>query len=153
MHKVIMSVLLTTLISFAPFTLATVRVENPQVRATFDGAMSSAAYMTLVNDGKRPVTLVQASVSPDVVGEVQIHTTVMQDDMMKMVHLKQGIAIPAGETLALQPGGYHIMLMGLKQGLKEGDSLGITLHFDQQEAVTVEAAVKRIDKSSHHHHH
>jgi copper(I)-binding protein len=109
--------------------------------------------MTLINQGNEAITLTSASVSADLVGEVQIHTTVMQDDMMKMVHLHDGIVVPAGESIALKPGGYHIMLMGLKKGLSEGGSLPITLHFDKQEAVTVEAAVKRIDKTSHHHHH
>ena len=132
---------------------AQVLVEHAYARATFDGAMSSAAYMTLVNQSDEPITLTSASVPSALVGEVQIHTTIMQDDMMKMVHVHEGVVIPAGESFALAPGGYHIMLMGLKKGLSEGESLPITLHFDKQEAVTIEAAVKRIDKSHHHHHH
>ena len=65
----------------------------------------------------------------------------MQGDVMKMRELAEGLEIPAGATVALAPGGYHIMFMGLNQAFVEGESITITLVFEKAGSVEVELPV------------
>ena len=60
-------------------------------------------------------------------GEVQIHQTRERDNIVRMEHLKNGLALPAGQTTELKPGGSHIMLMQLKQALTEGELIQLDL--------------------------
>jgi copper(I)-binding protein len=61
----------------------------------------------------------------------------MQGDVMKMRHLADGLEIPAGETVVLAPGGFHIMFMGLKQAFVEGKTVAVTLTFEKAGSVEV----------------
>ncbi len=103
---------------------AQVSVVDPWVRATVPQQKATGAFMQL--KAEQSMRLV-AGKSP-VAGSVEIHEMTMDNGVMKMRQVP-GIEIPAGQTLELKPGSYHVMLMGLKQQVKDGDAVPITLEF------------------------
>jgi periplasmic copper chaperone A len=102
---------------------------------------SSAAYFVIKNAGAAPEKLVSASSS--VAGSTMLHEMTMDGGVMKMRMLMGGADIPAGGALEFKPGGSHVMLMGLKQALVEGQSIPLTLTFAKAGAIKVEAKVEK----------
>ena len=100
---------------------------------------TSAAYLTIENAGSEPDRLVSAS-SP-AAKTVEIHEMQEVDGAMRMRPLAGGLAIPASGTVALEPGGYHVMLIGLVEDLTEGDIYDLTLTFERAGDVTVQVPV------------
>ncbi|NJN17142.1 MAG: copper chaperone PCu(A)C [Oscillochloris sp.] len=100
---------------------------------------NSAAYMVLVSSGNADRLL---SASTDAATTVEIHETQIDDGVMRMRPLVDGLAIPAGGQVELKPGGYHIMLMGLTGDLDEGEQITLTLNFEQAGAIEVQAPVR-----------
>ncbi len=88
----------------------------------------TAAYMLLVNVDESDHTLV--SVSSPIVGDAQLHQTIVENDVARMVPQEDGLLIPANGFVLLAPGGYHIMLINVTQPLVEGDALPLTLTFE-----------------------
>jgi len=136
MKKLFFFLLVLTGISFGQPVL---KIENPWVRAVPPTAKNSALFMVIKNEGSEPDVLV--GVKSDVAKMVSIHRTVNKDGVMKMVHTDH-IKIPAGSKVELKPGGYHIMLMGLKRPVKEGDLLDFTLLFKKSGEIKIKAPVK-----------
>ena len=101
-------------------------------------AANGSAYLVINNHGQADDVLLSAD-SP-VAERVEIHTHMMDGDMMKMRQL-ENLPVPAGESVTLAPGGHHLMLMGLKQAPKEGERFPLTLHFEQAGEVAVEVSV------------
>ena len=99
----------------------------------------TGAFGTLTNKGDSDDALVSATC--DLAGMVQIHETVDNGDGGGTMQPVDSIAIPAGETVKLEPGGYHVMLMGLKQELKAGDTVTITLTFESGTEITADFPV------------
>jgi len=128
---------------------ASILVADPWVRASSAMASAGAAYMTIENSGSAADALIGAS-SPAAT-TVEVHETVAMGSpapdassdggMMGMQPVKR-LEIPAGGSVELKPGSYHIMLIGLKQDLKVGDSIEITLTFEKVGEITVTAAVR-----------
>ena len=104
---------------------ADVTVSDPWVRGTVSAQRATGAFMRLQAD--QDLRLVAAS-SP-VAGVTEIHEMAMQDNVMKMRQVP-AVELPAGKTVELKPGGYHVMLMDLKQQLKGGDTVPVTLTFE-----------------------
>lgn len=130
-----------------------IEVEQAYANATFPHAPTGAIYLTLMNAGNTPVTLTGASVPETVAADAQIHITEMNGDMMKMREITEGILLTPGEEVKFNPGGRHIMLMGLEKGLVAGDSLPLSLSFSDHKRVEVVVTVKARDESAGHHHH
>ena len=105
------------------------------------GGANSAVYMVLVNNSAAADRLVAAQV--DVSNVVEIHETKMEGDVMRMAPVEGGIEIPAGGQVVLKPGGYHVMLIGLKQDLNAGDTFPVTLQFQSGKTLIVEAEVRQ----------
>ena len=103
----------------------TVKVDDAWVRGTVAQQKATGAFMRLTPE--KNARLVSAS-SP-VAGVVEIHEMAMENDVMKMRQIP-GLDLAAGRTLDLKPGGYHVMLMDLKQQMKGGDVVPITLVFE-----------------------
>ena len=102
---------------------------------------NSAAYALLVNLGASDVTLVSATGS--VSEAIELHEMIMgEGDVMRMSPIEGGILIPAGGVAQLQPGGLHIMIIGLTQDLETGDSVSLTLTFDDDTVMEVEVPVQ-----------
>jgi copper(I)-binding protein len=116
-------------------------------------AQSAALYFTLHNQSETPTKITGVSVSSDIASDAQIHTTEMNDDMMRMREVKEGIVIAPNDSLSFAPGGYHVMLLGLEKGLVEGNSVSLTLSFDSAADYIVELPVKGMDKEAGHQHH
>ena len=108
--------------------LAQTTVQNAWVRGTVAQQPSTGAFfqITSVQGGK----LVSAT-SP-VAETVQIHEMKMEGNVMKMGEVS-GLDLPAGKLVELKPGGYHVMMMGLKQPLKGGDKVPLTLTVQGQD--------------------
>ena len=151
-RQLLIAVLVFSVSSLA-YAHADVVISDPYARATFPMAQSGAVYLTIENTGESDRTLNAVSVATDIANEAQIHTTDMHGDMMQMRQVTEGISLAPGEKVSFEPGSFHIMLMGLKKGLSEGDSVALTLTMANGETIAVNAAVKAIDKASNHHHH
>ncbi|QDZ12955.1 copper chaperone PCu(A)C [Devosia ginsengisoli] len=115
--------------------LGDINISLPFTRATLPNAPVAGGFLTIENIGTEPDRLV--SVTSDIAGETQIHEMAMQGDVMKMRPLADGLEIPAGETVVLAPGGFHIMFMGLKQTLVEGETVAVTLTFEKAGSVEI----------------
>ena len=96
--------------------LGGINISAPFTRATLPNAPVGGGFLTIENTGYQTDRLISATSS--VAGDTQIHEMSMQGDVMKMRELAEGLEIPAGATVALAPGGYHIMFMGLNQALR-----------------------------------
>jgi copper(I)-binding protein len=128
-----------TLLANAAFA-QNVTVSDAWARATVSGQKASGAFMTLTAD--QPVKLV--GVSAAVAGLAQIHEMKMDGNVMKMAPVT-ALALPAGQAVALKPGGYHVMLMDLKSPLEKNTNIALTLNFEdskgQKFSQTVQAQV------------
>lgn len=124
-------------------TLGDLQISGAFSRATLPNAPVGAGYVTILNTGPNDDRLVSAS-SP-VAGVAQLHEMKMEGDVMKMAELPDGIAIPAGSTVTLSPGGLHIMLMDLKQPLVEGTMVPLTLTFEKSGTIEIQLAVGAIN--------
>jgi hypothetical protein len=111
---------------------AGVVVESPWVREAPPTAAALGAFMVLHNQTAQPLVLVGAESA--VAAEVQLHRTVMEAGMARMVH-QPSIEIPANGQLEFKPGDYHLMLMNPKRVLKAGEQVEITLHFKDGDSV------------------
>ncbi len=112
----------------------TVKVGDLEVSGGFAKAMLpgqpvGGGGFTVKNNGATEYRLV--SVTSPTSGEVQIHEMAMQDNVMKMRQLKDGIAIPAGKTVELSPGNLHLMFQKVKTPFKQGDKVPVTLTFEK----------------------
>jgi copper(I)-binding protein len=130
-------------IAFAATAFAQTTVSEPWVRATVPQQKSSGAFMQVRSaDAARLV-----SASSPVAKSVEIHKMEMVGQMMKMREV-DGIDLPAGETVNLASGGYHIMLVGLNKQLKEGENVPLSLLVERKqgkrETVVVNAPVKAL---------
>ena len=130
-----------------------IMVMDGYARATFAMAKTGAVYFTLHNQNNEPVTLTAVSVDSAVASDAQIHTTEMQDDVMKMREMTEGVNVDGNDMVSFKPGGYHIMLLGLSKGLEEGSNVALTLTFDKQRELHVTLPVKKDENAGHHHHH
>lgn len=141
-----------------------VAVSDPWTRITAPTATTGAVYMDLESaDGDR---LASASVPAGVAGKVEVHETVTNgesmdsgemgdategdamegsmegDAMMGMREMKDGLELPAGEEVSLEPGGYHVMLLELQAPIVEGDTIPVTLMFERAGEVQVDAEAR-----------
>ncbi len=121
------------------FKAGTLTIDDPWARPSIGDTKNSAAYMKIENSGDAPDRL--TAVKTAAAGHVMLHESRMEDGVMKMVHLPNGIEIPAHGSAELKPLGLHVMLMGLKEPLKKGDTLDLTLVFEKAGEVPVKATV------------
>lgn len=124
---------------------ADVQVKDAWVRATVAQQKATGAFMQLTaKEGSRLV----AGESP-VAGVVEIHEMAMEKDVMKMRALPNGLELPAGQSVELKPGGYHMMLMDLKGQVKDGDVVPLTLVFEgkdgKRESIEVKAPARPLN--------
>jgi copper(I)-binding protein len=136
------ALILSPLFVSSPFAGETIvgdiRIIEPWARATAGAATAGAAYMTLNNTGATADRLIEAS-SP-VAARTEMHTHIIEGDIMRM-RAVESVDLPPGETVEFQPGGLHVMLIGLKAALQEGESFPLTLNFAEAGATTMEVKV------------
>lgn len=144
------TLLLALTLSVSLPALAQTTVADAWVRGTVaqQKATGMFAKITSTTGGQ----LVAAS-SP-VAGVVEIHEMAMEGTTMKMRALPKGLALPAGQAVELKPGGYHVMLMDLKQPLKDGELVPVTLTIEgkdgKKETIELKAPVKPLGAMAGH---
>ena len=116
-----------------------IMIHNPWVRAVPPVSQTSAAYMILMNHGDKDDLLL--SVKSTIAKVAEIHNVKKENGMMSMYPV-EFVKLPAGGTLNIKPGGYHVMLIGLIKPLKVSDEVELMLHFKHTGMVKVIAPVK-----------
>jgi hypothetical protein len=111
-------------------------------RATPGGAKIAGGYLTIENKGTAADRLIGGS--GEVAGKIEVHEMAMNNGVMTMRPLDKGLAIEPGQTVKLAPGGYHLMLFDLKEPLKQGDKVPITLEFEKAGKVKLSLDVQGI---------
>ena len=129
------------------YKAGTVTLTHPWARATPPGAKVGAAYFLIEASKAGGDTLIAAKA--DVAGRVELHTHLHEGGVMKMRQVPN-VPVAAGGKVTFQPSGYHVMLIDLKQPLKEGDLLPITLVFEKAGEIKVEATVEPIGAKGPH---
>lgn len=114
-------------------------ISDQWVRATPPKQKASAAYMTITSPGGDK--LVAAAVSPDVADHAELHLAEMNGSKMSMKEVPE-ITVPAGGSAELKPGGYHVMLIDLKEQIEAGDEIELTLTFEKAGIKKVVAVAK-----------
>ncbi|WP_296559680.1 copper chaperone PCu(A)C [Pigmentiphaga sp.] len=119
-------------------TAGAIQIDHPWSRATVTGQPAGGGFVKLTNNGADDKLV---AVRADVSATAELHTMQMDGNIMRMRQV-DGIALPAGQTVELKPGGYHIMFMRLKAPLKEGASFPATLVFEKAGEVKVDFRVE-----------
>lgn len=114
-------------------------LKAPFARATLPNQPVAGAFLTISNMGTEDDVLI--AVSSPVSERGEVHEMKMDGDTMKMREMADGLVIPAGETVELKPGGYHLMFMKLNQPLVEGETVEATLEFQNAGSVTLPFAI------------
>ena len=118
-----------------------ITISDAYVRAVPPGQPNSASFMEIKNSGNVDHALVGGS-SP-VAEVVELHTHTMEGGMMRMRQIDK-IDLPAGQRVTLQPGGMHVMLIGLKQQLRPDEHASITLKYEDGSETTLEAPIRKL---------
>ena len=123
-------------------TVGTLKISAPWARATPKGASVGGGYMTITNTGTVPDRLIGGTT--DIAKGFEVHEMKMEGGVMKMRPVAGGIEIKPGQTVTLDPSGYHVMLMGLKKQLMQGEHFKATLQFAKAGKVDVDFVVEGI---------
>jgi periplasmic copper chaperone A len=116
------------------------KVSAAWARATPKGASVGGGYLTVTNTGTAPDTFIGGTTA--IAGRFELHEMKMDNGIMKMRPVSGGIEIKPGQSITLGPGGFHVMLVGLKQQLKEGEHFKATLEFAKAGKVDVDFTVE-----------
>jgi len=133
--------LLAATVSAHSFKLGALELGHPWSRAMPEASPSGAAYLSIKNTGKEADTLLAASTPRSDKAELHVH--INDNGVMRMREVSGGVTVAAGSEVKFAPGGYHIMLMGLKQPLKAGERFPLTLKFAKAGTITVEVLVEK----------
>lgn len=135
--------MLGALLAFGPaqahgFKVGEIEIGHPYSRAMLPVAKVGGGYMKLTNNGADDRLV---SATSDRAGSVEFHEMKMDGGIMQMRELQNGVALPAGKTVEMKPGGYHVMFMNVSQPFKEGEMIKATLVFEKAGPVEVEFSV------------
>ena len=131
------------------YKLGTLEIGHPWARATPPTAPTGGGYLSVKNTGTEPDRLI--SISSPAAQTVQVHQMKMEGNVMRMRELDGPLEIKPGETVTLAPGGMHLMMMGLKEPLKQGEKVPLTLVFEKAGKIDVELVVVAMGASPKHH--
>jgi len=138
MKKIVMLVLIGTVLLSACGASKGIEVSDVWARSSTQGA-NSAIYFTIQNNNADMDELI--GVVSDVADAVEVHESKMEDGVMKMTHM-ESVALEPSAKVEFMPGGYHVMLIGLRHDLMAGDEIEVTLQFKNSPDITVKAMVK-----------
>jgi copper(I)-binding protein len=124
------------------YDVGPIHITQPWARATPKGASTAAGYLTITNTGTAPDRVTCAG--SDAAGQCQIHSMTMENGVMKMRPVDDGVEIKPGETVTLKPSSLHMMLLDLKHPLEAGGTVAATLQFEKAGTVKVDLAVVAI---------
>lgn len=149
--KTSLSAALALCVISLPAWAANISVTDAWARATLPGQPVSGAYMQIKADADARLL----SVSSPAIPRVEVHEMKMDGDVMRMREVKE-IKLPKGQAVSLEPGGFHIMLMNLKQPIAAGDVIPLTLVVEsggKRQTVEVKAEARSLGGGGMHHHH
>jgi copper(I)-binding protein len=135
------SIVLATCLAFgltAPLFAQTVEVSGVWARATVPGQKATGAFMHLT--AKNGARLVSASTP--VAGLAEIHEMKLEEGVIRMRAVPGGLELPPGKTVELKPGGYHLMLLDLKQPLQKESTIALTLVFQDAKGAETRTELK-----------
>jgi copper(I)-binding protein len=127
------------------YTLGALHIGHPWARATAQGQRTGGAYLEIDNRGATDRLL---AVRGEVADALQLHSMALKDNVMHMREV-DAIDVPAGAKVKLEPGGLHIMLVGLKAPLAAGSSFPLTLKFEKAGEVKVDVKVESAMPAGH----
>jgi copper(I)-binding protein len=130
-------------------TIGDLEIVHASIPVPFAGAKSAAGFMAIVNNGTEPDRLIGASAG--FAAMTQVHESKTDANGVATMNHIDALEIPAGETVMLEHGSYHVMFMGLKQTLTEGDMLPATLTFEKAGTVELEFMVDPPGEGGHDH--
>jgi periplasmic copper chaperone A len=133
------------------YRIGALRIDHPWTRATPAGAKVAGGYLVIRNEGTEADRLISAGFA--VSGTTEVHEMSMQGGTMMMRELQKGLEIPAGKSVTLAPGGFHLMFIDLKQRLTEGGSIKGHLVFEKAGKIEVEFKIEAMGKREHLHDH
>ena len=116
-----------------------VEVKGSYIRATIPGQANSSAYFKLKNNSEKDHALV--NVTSPVADQVQIHVSIEEKGVAKMRRVSE-VALGSHKQAALEPGGMHVMLLGLKKGIQLGETIPLTLAFEDGSSQIVDFPVR-----------
>ena len=122
------------------YALGPLKIGHPWSRPTPNGAPTAAGFLTITNTGAQADRLLGGSCP--LTAQIQVHQMSMDGGIMRMRQLPDGLVLPPGATVRLEPGGYHLMLIGPKVPFKVGDHVPATLKFAKAGAIKVEFHVQ-----------
>lgn len=122
------------------FRAGDIAIDRPWTRAVGASAPTAAGYMVLRNGGTVPDRLVSAATP--MATAIEMHQMSMTDGIMRMRPLPDGIELPPGQSMRLEPGGLHLMLIGPMGGLARGTRVPVRLRFERAGQVAVELIVE-----------
>jgi copper(I)-binding protein len=125
--------------AFAQTDVAALTFDDPWIRGSVPGQKNGAGYLVIDNKSSQAGALVSAN--SDRAQRIELHTIVREDGVAKMREVQE-IPIPANGSVTLQPGGYHVMFIGLTQPFKEGESIPVMLNFSGEQTTEVSFTVK-----------
>lgn len=147
----LLSTLMIASASYAQVNHAQVQVDDPWVRATVPQQTSTGAFMLLTAQVDRKLV----SAASPVAEHVELHKMTMENDIMKMRQIPE-LTLVAGKPVALKPGGYHIMLIGLKKQIKAIDIVPMTLTFEDNDGhrthMQIQATARSLQGGHSHNH-
>jgi periplasmic copper chaperone A len=124
------------------YKVGAIEIDRPWSRAVPKGATVAAGYLTIRNTGSEPDRLVSGSTP--VAGKFEVHEMSMDNGVMRMRPVPDGVVIKAGETVVLKPQSFHIMMMGLKQPIEKGKPFKGSLVFEKAGAVEIDFTVEAV---------
>ncbi len=124
------------------FKLGSLEIGHPWTRATPKGADVAGGFLKITNTGTADDRLVAVTV--ETIARIEIHEMKTENGVMSMRPLKDGLPIPAGETVELKPGSFHIMMMGLSQPFVEGTMVKGKIIFEKAGSADIEFKVEAV---------
>lgn len=148
-----LTTLITACLAAVPVFADTITIHDAYARSSGPSAKTGAAFFEIVNKGDRADRLVAAE--SDIAVRTELHTHIEADNgVMQMREVEGGFEIPAGGSHLLQRGADHVMFMGLNQGLAHGDTVTLTLIFEEAGPITLDVPVdleRQPDSATHGH--
>lgn len=124
------------------FKANSIVIDQPWIRASPGGAKVAGGYMTITNTGSQPDRLI-GGVLPQA-GHFELHEMKMEGNIMQMREVQGGLEIEPGQKLELNPSGYHVMFTGLREPLKQGETIKGQLRFEKAGSVDIEYRVEGV---------
>ncbi len=140
---------MTSVVTAHELKIGEIGVETPWARATIGAGKTGVIYLTLHNHGTNSDRLI--AVATPIAKRAALHTHNMDKGVMRMRPV-DALEVAIGKPIALEPGGRHIMMMGLKYPLREGGSFPLTLTFENAGSATIMVDVRSATASGGHQH-